>query len=189
MESTEDFIQPRRAHDVNRGRLHPHPSKPLRGRPRGRQVPVGELADRIPQPVIKIPRRYVAAVKVGQGAPRGHRRQRCGHGLDPVAQHEHEVAFTGLQRLGDAHHAAPQAQRLVERVIIARLHQRPRENGPAFALHLAPSVAQIRQEMHAGDDDLEFQVRVGVNGAQNGAEQAVFRARAGHDRDAALSSL
>lgn len=129
---------------------------------------MGELCNGIANRIVKIAGGDIASVNVRDAAPGGHAGERSCHGLDTIADDQHNVGAQPPKRFRNSNHAAPQAPRLIQRVAIAALHPRAGCDRPSAGFDIANRPSEFRKQMNAGSDDVQMQGRMRSDGAQRG---------------------
>ena len=96
--------------------------------------------------------------------------------LEPVAEHEHHVGAQLFECVGHAHH--PEADRLRDAAggVAGHEHFDAAGDGEAVAFDLRDGQAELRREVHAGHDELEFDVGVRAQVVQDPVKQTVVGA-------------
>jgi hypothetical protein len=176
-------INPRRPHPADAPRILPHPSQSIRALLRRREVKVRQLADRVPERIVDLPERTVAAMHVSKGNVRQVRRRRRRERFDAVPGNENDIASKLRKRRRQTRHCGTGLTGVVIGGILTRV---PRD----FGVNLPPSLPDGvhrapmgRVEVHPGADDLEAEARVPAHRLERGAHEAELGARAGHEAD------
>ena len=146
---------------------------------------VRHLRDRVAHRLVEGAFGGVAAGDVGERDVVHQARLGGREDLEAVAEDEDDLGPQLLERVGHADHA--EADRLGDsgRRVARHQHVDPAVDREAVLLDLVDGVAELVREVHAGDDELELERRVGAQVVQHPVQQAVFGAAAGDDADAA----
>jgi hypothetical protein len=180
----QDAVQPRRADDVDVDGVLAHAPDAVGAGLGGREVEMGHLGDRVAGVLVVAAARAVAAVDVAQHQAGERGRDRRRQDLGSVPEDEHDVRAEGLVGIGHAHHAYANGLGGRRRIVTGQQRRHTRVDGEAVVDDVVLGVPQRRQQVHAGDHDL--QPHPAPDLGHHRPQQAVLGTRAGHHADGPL---
>ena len=169
-------------------RLLSHLNDPVCIGARGGKMKMRHLGNRVANGFVNQSFGRLAAVDVGDGDVRDHRRLAGHQDFEPIAEHGKNVRPQGVE--GFRHSAEPQAHGMgnAGRRIVGQIHIDAGSDIEPVAFDHRQCIAEPLLQVHSGDHKLKLQARVIHDIAQKPIKQAVLGSRTGYDADFSLSA-